>query len=463
MPNDSIAPNSLSVKVKLTYGIGALSGSFPSNLFIFFFLFFLTDAVGISPGLAGSVILVGKIWDAINDPIIGWLSDHTHSRWGRRYPWMLYGSIPLGLSFFLLWFIPSIKNQWGLWLYYSAVIFCFYLAFTAVLLPYTTLSAELTDNYDERTRLISFRSAFSIGGSISSLILAQIVFNLVKNTQQQYLLLGGISALIAIVAVFLCFWGTYPEYRQQQQKKLEAKKDISISFWAQFRLAFTNRPFLYVMGIYLCSWLSVQLIASILPYYVTNCMNLPEKHFSQMAIAVQGTALIMMFVWTFLSRRLDKKIIYCLATPFTIIGVGGFFFLQPGQIVAMYALGMIAGVGIATAYLIPWSMLPDVIDFDELNTGERREGIFFGLLVQLQKVGIAAAFFLVGKILDWLGYIPGGEVQQPESALLAIRWLIAPIPSLILVMGLICAYFYPINRLVHQDILSELNVKRINN
>lgn len=156
----------LTFSTKFFYGIGELSGSLPSNILIFFFLFFLTNVAGLSPGLAGLMMLVGKVWDAINDPVIGWLSDHTCSRWGRRYPWMLFGSVPLGITSILLWVVPPTTNQLLLFTYYGVVSFLFYIAFTAVLLPYGTLSAELTQGYDERTSLISFRSAFSIGGSI---------------------------------------------------------------------------------------------------------------------------------------------------------------------------------------------------------------------------------------------------------------------------------------------------------
>ncbi len=142
------------------------------------------------------------------------------------------------------------------------------------------------------------------------------------------------------------------------------------------------------MGIYLCSWLSVQTIAAILPYFVVNCMNLSEAHFTRMAIGVQGTALMMMMVWNFLSHRLGKRTIYLMGIPFTILAEILLFFLQPGQITLMYVIAIMAGIGIATAYLVPWSMLPDVVDLDQLKTGERREGIFFALVVQLQKLAL---------------------------------------------------------------------------
>ncbi|WP_107666315.1 MFS transporter [Cyanothece sp. BG0011] len=446
----------LNFSTKLAYGIGELSGSLPSNILVFFFLFFLTDIAGLKPGLAGIIVMIGKIWDAINDPLIGWLSDRTRSRFGRRYPWMILGSIPLGLSCVLLWTIPPNNHQTFMIIYYTLIALVFYTAFTAVLLPYSALSAELTQDYNDRTNLISFRSAFSIGGSIFSLILAELIFSWVNNQQKQYLILGLIAGLIAILAIFMSIVGTYQRYHQVQDGYRNSHPSSSLSFQEKLRLIFTNFPFICVMIIYLCSWLSVQTIAAILPYFVINCMELTEEHFTRMAIMVQGTALIMMMVWSHLSHRLGKKIIYLMGIPFTIVAELGLFLLQPGQVTLMYIIAIMAGIGIATAYIVPWSMLPDVVDLDQLKTGQRREGIFFALVVQLQKVGIAVALLVVGKILDSAGYIPGSTGQQPETALWAIRMIIGPFPITLLIISFIFAYLYPITQEIHQDIVSKI-------
>lgn len=231
----------------------------------------------------------------------------------------------------------------------------------------------------------------------------------------------------------------------------------------QVRIALSNRPFLLVIGIYLCSWLGVQVTATMLPYFVVNWMQLDDHHFTQMALAVQGTALLMMAFWSYWGQRWGKRKVYCLAIPLTLIAQMGLFLLQPGQVWAMYGIGMIAGAGLAVAYLIPWSMLPDVIDLDELQTGERREGIFYGFVVQLQKIAIA--LFMVGQILDLAGFISNNSTQvatttQPDSALLAIRWLIGPIPSLVLIGGVIFALIYPITREFHEEILLKLTERK---
>ncbi|MGP1381951.1 MAG: MFS transporter [Thainema sp.] len=458
-------PVSLNLTTKLGYGVGELSKEIPNSILVFFLLFFFTDVVGLSPGLAGTVLLVGKVWDAINDPLIGWLSDRTRSKWGRRYPWMIWGAVPLGISFGMLWLMPPLATQWQLFLYYSGVLILFYAALTAVAIPHSTLAAELTQTYDERTQLVSFKSAFSIGSSILGLVIAQIIFATVADVGQRYLWLGVISGFIVVISVFGCVWATRDRYWQLQSTRPAVEATSHLPIGQQLRIVFSSRPFLYVMGVYLCSWVALQATAAILQYFVINWMGLPAQHFTQMVLAVQGTALMMIFFWSPIGQRIGKRATYCWGIPLTVAAQLGLFLLQPGQVGWMYVLGVLAGFGLSTAYLVPWAMLPDVIDLDELNTGQRREGIFCGLMVQLQKFGTAISIFLVGKTLEWSGYVTQKSsdalvLNQPDSALAAIRWLLGPLPAAVLLTGVGIAALYPITREVHHDILLQLQTRR---
>lgn len=158
----------LTTSTKLAYGVGTIGISMTGNILAFFVMFFFTDVVGLPPYLAGSILMIGKITDAINDPIIGWLGDRTRSRWGRRYPWIMFGAIPFCLSFAFLWIVPD-WNQWVLFSYYAFMAVVYNTAYTAVFLPYVALTPELSQDYNERTSLNSFRFTFAIGSSLLSL------------------------------------------------------------------------------------------------------------------------------------------------------------------------------------------------------------------------------------------------------------------------------------------------------
>ena len=454
----------LNLSTKLAFGAGDLGPAITANISVFFVLVFLTNVAGLPAGLAGSVLMVGKIWDAINDPIIGVLSDRTVHPWGRRYPWMVFGAVPFGILFFLQWIVPS-NNQWFLFWYYVIIGILFNTAYTAVNLPYTALTPELTSDYNERTSLNSFRFSFSISGSIFSLILAQIIFSFFPDSPyQKYLILGAVCAILSIFPLFWCFLGTRKRVWAGHSVADNQDNSDSIPIAEQIKIAFSNRPFLLVIGIYLCSWLGVQLTASILPYFVVNWMQMPEATFPQVAIAVQGTALVMLFVWSSISKRYGKKSVYFMGMGVWIIAQAGLFFLQPGQVGLMYILAILAGCGVSTAYLVPWSMIPDVIDLDELNTGQRREGVFYSFMVLLQKIGLAVGLFLVGQALDIAGFIstvPGQPAPiQPDSALLAVRFAIGPLPTIVLIIGMIFTFLYPITKEVHADILLQLSEKK---
>ncbi|MEG3435652.1 MFS transporter [Pannus brasiliensis CCIBt3594] len=522
-------PEKLHLATKIAYGAGDLGPAITANISVFYLLFFFTDVAGLPAGLAGSVLMIGKIADAINDPIIGMWSDRTNTRWGRRIPWMLCGALPFGIIYLLQWLIPT-DNQGLLFVYYVIIGIFFNITYTIVSLPYQALTPELTLDYNERTSLNSVRFAFSIGGSILSLILYILVTNAYPdNARERFILLALICSLLSVIAVIWCALGVRergvtpilgisqkirlgtglaiaggisgiygiarvflngldfttistlllgiqviafgltlrygkPEPHLIDEKATRQRQESidtpAIPFREQLKIVFNNRPFLYVIGIYLCSWLGVQLTASIIVYFVVSYMGLPEKQSGLVALAVQGTALVMLFFWQKVSEKLDKKTVYFLGMIFWIIAQIGLFLLQPGQAGLMYFLAILAGFGVSVAYLIPWSMVPDVIELDELQTGKRREGVFYAFMVLLQKIGLALGLFLVGIALEAAGFkaaVAGEAIPvQPESALTAIRFAIGPLPAFFLIIGLILAYFYPITRAVHEEILLKL-------
>ncbi|MEQ8465551.1 MFS transporter [Coleofasciculus sp. E1-EBD-02] len=464
VPPKPAQPEKLNLSTKMAYGAGDMGAGITATLLAFSFLIFLTNVAGLSPGLASTVLLIGKIWDAINDPIVGLLSDRTRFRWGRRHTWMILSGIPFGVFFFLQWVVPPI-NQSALFWYYVIVSILFNMAFTGVNLPYTALTPELTQDYNERTSLNSFRFAFSIGGSILSLALGQFIFKAIPNDQTQYLVLGLICTILSVLPAYWCVWGTTDPTaagERRSQQTVEESNEAEIPFLEQLKIAFSNRPFLYVIGIYLFSWLAFQLTAAIIPYYLVNWMG-QESYFTA-ALVVQCVALVMLFVWNLVSQRVGKRAVYFMGMSAWIVAQGGLFFLPRDQVGLMYLLFVMAGFGIAIAYLIPWSMLPDVIELDELNTGQRREGIFYSFMVLLQKMGLALGLFLVGQALDFSGFLssePGQPIpEQPASALLAIRLVVGPLPTVFLLCGLILAYFYPITREIHAEILLQLQERK---
>lgn len=451
----------LSLGTKLAYGAGDTSTGAAALIVGFFQALFLTTVAGLNPGAAGLIVFLSRVWDAVTDPWMGVISDRTRSRLGRRRFWILIGAVPFGLIYALLWWVPPLGDT-ARFFYYLVVILAFNTVYTVVNVPYTSLTAELTSDYDGRTALTSYRFAFSIGGSVIAGVLHGALITrycadptrcLPVESQQGYLVAGVIFGVLMILPFLWCVAGTRERY-------VAPTDSPPLGIGRHLVIAARNRPFLFVIGIYLCSWFALQLTQNLIGFYLTFYLRRADM-FPVVLLAVQGSAMVFLFVWSALSRRIGKQAVYYAGMSVWIMVMAGLFFLQPHQITLAIVLAAVAGSGIATAYLVPWSMLPDVVDLDELHTGRRREGIFYGIMTFTQKTCIGLGIALTLQTLEWFGFsrdlLPG---DQPASALLALRWLIGPVPTVMLILGMLLVWRYPLTRQRHAAILRELEQRR---
>ncbi len=444
---------------KLAFGSGAVGPAIATGIMSFFLLYFFTDVARLSPFLITPILLITKFWDAINDPIIGMLSDRIHTRLGRRRPWFLFGAVPFGVLFFLLFLVPQWGEMGRFW-YYLIVSLALDVAFTVVNVPYTALTAELTRDYDERTSLNQYRFAFSITAGLIAAFFHPIIVDAIKpagGEQMGYLVSALIWAVLSTVPFFFAFWGTYERHTPEEEAPMP--------FLEGLKTTFSNGAFRYVTGIYLLSWLVVQTVSTLIIYYLTYWLRRPETT-AFVLLAVQGSSLIFLFVWTALSKRIGKKGVYYYGMVWWIVVSFLLFVVQPSwPAYVIYVLAFLAGIGVAAAYLVPWAMLPDVIELDELKTGRRREGAYYGFFVLLRQGGLGIGLGLVSLVLGFAGYInpPAGAttpIVQPDSALLAIRLMIGPIPALILAAGIYLVYKFPITKAQHEAMVRGLEARK---
>ena len=452
--------NKLSTSTKLAYGAGDLGAAIVTAINGFFLLNFLINVAGLRPGTAGNIFLIVKIWDAVNDPLIGWLTDRTVSRFGRRRPWLLIAAIPFAVAFFLQWIVPPLGETGKFWYYLVVALFLDF-AFTAVNVPYAALTAELTQDYDERTRLSSVRMSFSIIGGVLAAFFHGIIVSMYPDDPK----LGyTISAAIWSVAIagpcFITFFGTRePDFAINAKPPTEGP-----GYLEGLRIALSNKAFILVTLIYMLSWLAIQFAQNNLQLYTKDWIKLDMQLFSFLLLAIQFSSFIWVLIWAKVSEKIGKQNVYYLGAGFFVLALMGLFFLQPGQYVLTFVLAAVAGIGISVGYLVPWSMVPDVIELDELETGQRREGVFYGFFVFLQKMGLALGLFVSGWVLELSGYInatPGlPDPIQPDSALLAMRVLIGPVSAAILLLSFLAVRAYPITRQRHAEIRAELEKKK---
>jgi GPH family glycoside/pentoside/hexuronide:cation symporter len=466
MSNLTVKEGRLPFWIKLAYGTGDWGTASYGTLRQIFYAIFLTDVVGLEPRLASFAALIGIIWDAINDPIIGVLTDRMRSRWGRRRPFLLIFAIPFGLSFMLLWWAPPFESQ-------IAKAICITLAFmisdtleTLVSVPFSALTPELTQDYDERTSLTGFRMFFNLMVSLVAAVAAPAIVDGVLaggGTQQQgYMLTAAIFGGLAALPFLLIF-------AVVREKPLgERKAEDEIPFAETVRTAWANIPFRFATLLYMLNWITFDLVALVLPFYLIYWISsgdlLAQASVFGVSLPIESavfavllvTAMVALPIWLYVSRWMSKKSAYIVGMVFWAGVQLVIFSIQPGQVNLVLLMSVFAGISVSSAHILPDSIFPDVIEWDELRTRRRQEGIYYGVKNFIRKLTGALAIFIGLQVLGWFGYQspPEGATQfaQSEITLTAIRTLIGPFGAVLLFSAVLMAWFYPLTRERHARI-----------
>lgn len=440
----------LPLRLKLLFSTGDLSTSIPLAIIMFFQLYFLTDVARLRPDYAAWAVAIGRIWDAVNDPLFGLISDRIRTRWGRRRVLLLFGAAPLGLSFMLMWVVPPF-SQLGLVAYYALTFILFDTLFTMVHVGYNALTPELTADYDERSSLNGYRMVFSISGTLGAIILATVLGWSITDKRFLFALIGVGLGVITIFPPLVVFKVT----RERPAEELP----LSLPMGEALKATLSNKPFRLVMGLYLLSWTTASILAAVLVYFASYYLRLPDQA-NYFVLAAQGAAILFIPLTVWLARLLDKRRAFILGSATWILVLLGIYTLSPQQVGLAYLLAILAGAGIATAYVIPWAMVPDIVEYDQARTGQRREGSYYAFASFFQKLATGLAIWAMGQALAFTGYLTPSAAQplpiQPPQAVQAIRLFAGPLPAILLVLAIACAWFYPISRESHRALRDEL-------
>ena len=440
----------LPLKTKVAYGVADLGISLLTASIQFFLLFYYTDILGIDPGLAGTALLVGKLtWDAINDPVFGYLSDRTKSRWGRRKPYMLFGAVPFGLTIWLLFSLPT--GMTGLTAF-LAVLGSFLLVDTTqtlVSVPYYALSAELTYDYDERTSLISIRMIFTVVGYImgaaATTALAGLFMGMGFSKTASYSWTGAVFGAIAIITALITTLGV----KETPNPDLKPAEMPALS---QIKHVLRNRPFVQYMIMSTIISISFTLLTSLFPYFLIYQLRM-EAQTSLVMLVMLLTIAIFLIPWRYISQKINKGPAYALGLGIASLAILGAFFLPEGETPLIYVIAFVAGLGFSAQYVFPWSMIPDVIEVDQAQTGERHEGIYFGVNSFLGKLSCALGIAASGWSLKLFGYV--ANAQQTTQALFGIRFFFAIVPVIAFAIALPLLIWYPITRQKHDQLTGK--------
>ncbi|MGC9356790.1 MAG: MFS transporter [Anaerolineae bacterium] len=391
--------HSLSRLTKVLYGIGDTGFSLTGTILGAYFAIFLTDVVGLAAGVAAVAIFVGRSWDYVNDPLMGHLSDRTRTRWGRRRPFLLFGALPYALAFALLWWRPPLEGETPLAVYYAVAYFFYDAAATLVYMPYFALTPELTPDYDERTALTSYRMFFSIVASlIAFTVPLMLVGSFSPENAPRVLTMGIVFGVASALPLFLTFAGT----RERTIFMKQERPNLLISL----RAALKNRPFVFAMIIFLLTWVAVDVLQTTLLYFIKYVLA-REGQSDLIMGTIFVTAIVALPLWEWASRRWSKRLAYVAGIAFWAAVQLIMITLTPeSELAWLLILCVLAGIGVGAAHVLPWAIIPDAIEWDELQTGKRHEGMFYSLVTLMKKVASSAAIPLALLLLDRSGYIP---------------------------------------------------------
>jgi GPH family glycoside/pentoside/hexuronide:cation symporter len=441
----------LTLRTKFQYGLADLGFALITSAIQFFLLFYYTDVAGINPAIAGLALMVGKLtWDALNDPLFGYLSDRTRSRFGRRRIFMLIGAVPLGIAAWIMFSLP--KGLTGVSAF-LAVLLSFWLVdtfHTMTTVPYYALTPELTRDYNERASLTTIRMIFSVIGYILGAALTTMLAGIFEgaglNMQQAWSATGAIFGAVAITTTLI----TTLSVKERPDLAGEPSKIPPIK---AVLTSFKNKPFIILMLAFILSSFSFTVLTALVPYFITYQLDMREQVSFVLLVMLVMIGIFLMPV-KLISDKINKGPTYALGLFIASLAVITSFFFPYGPTPLIYVVAAVAGMGFSAQWVCPWSMLPDVIEYDEKMTGERREGIYYGLWAFLTKFTSALGVAVSGWALNLFGYVP--NVEQTAHALFGIRLFFAIVPAVVILISLPFLIWYPITRKNHAELVREL-------
>ncbi|MCU0558733.1 MAG: glycoside-pentoside-hexuronide (GPH):cation symporter [Desulfobacterales bacterium] len=409
---------------------------------------FYTDVVGVEIASLGAILASVRIFDALTDPAMGYLSDRTASRFGRRRPYIAVGALFVALFIYLL-FTPPQASPLFETIYFGVCIYALFLFWTVVTVPYESLGPEITFDYNERNALFGLRDGLLIAGTLAaaaSPAAVQAAFGLSADPAGERAKFFWIGVIYAPLVVGTAWWCT------AAVRERPAAEVRSAGLWRGLRLVLRNRPFMILLSAYTISAIGSNLPATLILFYVEHVLESP--HADAFLLLYFATGIVFLPGWVVLARRIGKKTAWLLSIAINTGAFVGVFFLGPGDAAVYGVLVFLSGIGLGATLALPSSIQADVIDYDELLTGERREGRYIGLWSIAKKLAAAVGVGVGLSTLGLAGYVP--NAAQPQEVLLALRILYALAPSVCNLAALVIALFYPITAPVHAQILEAV-------
>ncbi len=434
----------MKLKASLGYAVGDLGINLYFISTLTYLLYFYTDVLGISAAAAAGVFLVARMVDAVTDPLMGAIAERTRTRWGRLRPYLLWGALPLGAITVATFSVPDLDESGKvIWAYVTYTLFG--ILYTVVTIPYSALTASLTDDYQERTRLSTFRMAFAFSGAlIVSVGVAQWV-RMFANPAEGYVLIMSIFACVATLLLLITFSNTKEVVQPPPEQKLSLNDSL--------RAVFYNPPLLIVIALFTLGMLSFTVRQTVTIYYFSYNVGRPDLIGAFFAATLATMFVGLVFVPR-LAERFSKAGAIQIGALFTVLASIGFYLTPVSEPVWVIFWGCLVALGGAPIAVLGWAMIPDTVDYAQWRFGKRADGAVYSMSSFFQKLAKALGGAGVATALATVGYV----ANQPQSAetLDMILHLMTVVPIGLMVLMIFLARLYKLDGETHARMRADL-------
>ena len=433
----TLAERRLPVRKKIGFGIADIGGNLFFTAMGFWTLTYLTDTVYLAPALAGIAIMVAKVWDAVTDPIVGFFSDNTRTRFGRRRPYLLFGALPFGLSFWLFFTKPSFADQTALFWWALLMLCLVNTTMTFVNIPYSSLTPELTSDYNEQTSLNAYRFLCAGLGTILGAVIVMPIVNMFSSKASGFSAAGAFIGGTILITTLITFFSV----RETTVLPKTGKGNV-LAFFSSYHSVFKNSAYTVLLAIFVLHITALNFLQGMVVYYLKYIYQ-AESFSSTIMGLLLITAIISIPVAAKCSNMLGKNVSYRVGLAVLCVSTMVIFFT--GHRIGLTGLALLfvcAGVGVGFAFATPWAMLPDAIAWQPDTV--RNEGCYYGVWTFASKLGQAVSTGVSGLILSAAGY--RADTLQSPNTIFAIRLIAGPIAAAVCLSGFILIHFYPIDK-----------------
>ncbi len=389
----------------------------------------------LSAALAGTLLMIGKIWDAITDPITGYISDRTISRWGRRRPYMFVGAVISFFSMGLMFTKVSFSSELFLFLYLTFLYCLLNTAYTLVNIPYAALLPELSSDYNERTILTGYRMSFAVVGTFVGAAAVLPIIGFFSTKEAGWTFVGYFMGAIMLITALITIWAV----REPKRVVVIEQK----GFFVTYKEVLFNKVFLSALIPWSLFIMGTSMVQGALIYFFKDIFG--NEGLFQIALVLLLTfSLAFIPVWVKISKKIGKKNSYMIGMGIMSVGVLSFSLLGEvlGPIFAIIVMA-VSGIGLSTHYVMPHAILPDVVEYDaHHHKGIRREGVYSSLWTFMSKIGQALALAISGWVLAIFAYNPN---SVSSLANIGIKLMCGPLPIIFYIIGIIILHYFPID------------------